>query len=150
MRQLVDLCKTKEPRAPLQHADAFALATGANSATPQQQQQQQAAASCQAQSSFVVWPMAERGSGIERRSSLQLPQQQPGQPNAAAAAGAAGAASAAAATAAAAAASGAADVSLQDTDMIDYKLGMQVSKLRWEVRCVLSWPFFFPSAWTLF
>jgi hypothetical protein len=109
---------------------------GASSATPQQQQQQQAAATCQAQSSFVVWPMAERGSGIERRSSLQLPQQQqqPGQPNATAAGGAAGAASAAAAAAA-----GAADVSLQDTDMIDYKLGMQVSKLRWEVNVLLNW-----------
>jgi hypothetical protein len=32
----------------------------------------------------------------------------------------------------------AADVSLQDTDMIDYKLGMQVSKLRWDVRCVMG------------
>jgi hypothetical protein len=77
--------------------------------------------------------MAERVSGIERRSSLQLPQQQqqqlPGPHKAATAA--AGAASAAAA---AAAVGGAADVSLQDTDMIDYKLGMQVSKLRWEVR----------------
>jgi hypothetical protein len=107
---------------------------GANSTSLQQQQQQQALSSCQAQSSFVVWPVAERGSGLERRSSLQLPQQQqqpPGQAtSAAAAAGSAGSANAAAA---AAAASGAADAGLQDTEMIDYKLGMQVSKLSWEV-----------------
>jgi hypothetical protein len=73
--------------------------------------------------------VADRGSGLERRSSLQLQQQQPGQSNSAAAAAAAGGAAGSAAAAA-----GAADVSLQETDMIDYKLGMQVLKLRWEVR----------------
>ncbi|WIA37821.1 hypothetical protein OEZ86_014682 [Tetradesmus obliquus] len=102
------------------------LPGGTNTST--QQPQQQVISTCQAPSSFVVWPVAERGSGLERRSSLQLQQQQPGQPSSAAAA----AAGAAGNAAAAAAAAGAADVSLQDVDMIDYKLGMQVSKLRWE------------------
>jgi hypothetical protein len=95
--------------------------------------------------------MAERGSGIERRSSMQLPQQlpqqqqqqQPGQPNISAAAGAG------ANAASAAAAAGAADVSLQDTDMIDYKLGMQVSRLRWEVRALRAYCLF-AVGWLLF
>lgn len=82
-----------------------------------QQKTQQHIITCQAHSSFVVWPMPDRGSSLDRRASMPPLGQQAG---------------------AAAAAAAAAVDSLQDTEVIDYKLGMQVAKLRWEVRRCLA------------
>lgn len=88
----------------------------------QQQHQQQETVSCQAQCSFVVWPLADRGSssGLDRRATMSAAHGQNGVSSTAVGSPAAG--------------STAAVDLLTDTELIDYKLGMQVTKLRWEVR----------------
>jgi hypothetical protein len=98
--------------------------------------------SCQTHASFVVWPQPDKTS-LERRTSMPMGPG-PAGPTAAAAGGpgsnaaAAGVGGAAGGVGAAAAGGAPAAVSslmegLQDVEQIDYKLGMQALKLRWEV-----------------
>lgn len=140
------------------------IATGAAAAasrSPLKQQQQQPAAgavggpSCQAHASFVVWPQPERSSSnIERRPSMPSGVGGGGpQPSSNTAGGAAAGTAAAGGAAGSTTGGGSGGTAgggtgvvpplssllegLQDVEQIDYKLGMQALKLRWEVRWVL-------------